>query len=434
MSALTLAAELVGIDSVNPALVPGGAGETAIVGHLEARLRDAGFDTTVVDARGSPGRPSLVARGPGPDDVPTVVLNGHLDTVGVAGCRRRSPRRSTATGCCGRGAADMKGGVAAIVAAAEHLVATGAPVRPVLALVADEEDASIGSEAVIAALPGLGIQPDVCLIAEPTGLALARSLRGFALVRVGFTGRAAHSSQPEPRESTRCHAPARLVVAVDERAAGVRERWRRPDGHPGQRRRLGVRGPRPRRSASSSVAPSPASRPTSRSTRCGRCSPRTSAPTPALEADRDPWRLDAGGPAADLSARPGDGLGDARATSTRRTGWRRRCGRRSAPPSICGPTGGGHARGRRVGRPRPGARLRPGADRASSPAWAARRQTAPCRLTRAACAATRRCSTPGCASTSSRRRRSRSPATSNDTTWSATSWPATCRCTPGSTR
>ena len=46
--AAALAAELVGIDSVNPALVPGGAGETAIVGHLEARLRDAGFDTTVV--------------------------------------------------------------------------------------------------------------------------------------------------------------------------------------------------------------------------------------------------------------------------------------------------------------------------------------------------------------------------------------------------
>jgi acetylornithine deacetylase len=67
----------------------------------------------------------------------------------------------------GRGAADMKGGVAAIIAAAEHLVANDAPVRPVLALVADEEDASLGSEAVIAALPRLGIRPDVCLIAEP---------------------------------------------------------------------------------------------------------------------------------------------------------------------------------------------------------------------------------------------------------------------------
>lgn len=121
----------------------------------------------------------------------------------------------------GRGAADMKGGVAAIIAAAEHVVANDAPVRPVLALVADEEDASLGSEAVIAALPRLGIRPDVCLIAEPTDLTLSRSLRGFVAVRVRFAGRAAHSSEAELGVNAVTHL-GRLLRAVDQRAAAVR--------------------------------------------------------------------------------------------------------------------------------------------------------------------------------------------------------------------
>jgi acetylornithine deacetylase len=195
--AADLTAELVAIDSVNPGLVAGAAGESAIVELLRARLDLAGFTTHVVQASGRNDRPSLVAFAPGPEVVPTVVLNGHLDTVGVTGMVAPFEPRVNGDRLFGRGAADMKGGIAAIVAAAEALVAREAPVRPVLALVADEEDASIGSPAVIAALPGLGVRPDVCVVAEPTDLTLARSLRGFAVVRVCFAGRAAHSSQPE---------------------------------------------------------------------------------------------------------------------------------------------------------------------------------------------------------------------------------------------
>ena len=83
MSALTLAAELIRIDSVNPGLVPGAAGESAIADYLRARLVRTGFATHLVDA--AAGRPSLVAVAPGRADRPTVILNGHLDTVGVAG-------------------------------------------------------------------------------------------------------------------------------------------------------------------------------------------------------------------------------------------------------------------------------------------------------------------------------------------------------------
>jgi acetylornithine deacetylase len=210
--------ELVSIDSVNPSLVPGAAGEAGIVAHLGSRLERSGFKTFVIEGQ---QRPSLVAVPDHHEAARTVVLNGHLDTVGVAGMVEPFSPRVEGDRLYGRGAADMKGGLAAIVVAAEELVARGAPVRPVLALVADEEDASLGSEAVIDALPGLGIEPHACLIAEPTDLAVARSLRGFAVVRVTFTGRAVHSAQAELGVNAVTHL-GRLLRAVDERAPAVR--------------------------------------------------------------------------------------------------------------------------------------------------------------------------------------------------------------------
>ncbi|MEO8093503.1 MAG: M20/M25/M40 family metallo-hydrolase [Pseudolysinimonas sp.] len=220
-AAVTLTAELVAVDSVNPALVPDAAGEAAIVEHLRVRLDSRGFVTHVIpSADGS--RLSLVAVPPGPEGAPTVVLNGHLDTVGVSGMDDPFTPQIDGDRLYGRGAADMKGGVAALVVAAERLVASGAHVRPVLALVADEEDASRGSEAVIAALPALHIRPDVCLIAEPTDLTLARSLRGFAVVEVEFSGIAAHSSQPELGVDAIRHLGA-FLSAIENRAVQIRE-------------------------------------------------------------------------------------------------------------------------------------------------------------------------------------------------------------------
>ena len=84
-AAVGLLSELVGIDSVNPGLVPGAAGESQIVRHLETRLQRSGFTTSVVPARGAGDRPSLVAVPPSRPEWPVVVLNGHLDTVGVSG-------------------------------------------------------------------------------------------------------------------------------------------------------------------------------------------------------------------------------------------------------------------------------------------------------------------------------------------------------------
>lgn len=124
----------------------------------------------------------------------------------------------------GRGACDMKGGCAALVVAAETLARSthGTP-RLVLALVADEEDRSVGTEAVIAALPGLGLTPDVAVVAEPTWLDLATGHRGYAVAEVVFTGRAAHSSQPEEGVNAITHL-GRFLARVEQAATRVEER------------------------------------------------------------------------------------------------------------------------------------------------------------------------------------------------------------------
>ena len=189
-----------------------------MVEHLRDRLERNGFETHVVIPQGRPDRPSLVAAGPDAGSGPTVLLTGHLDTVGVEGMDE--PFAATVDGdrLSGRGSSDMKAGVAAMVVAAEELVRRPLRGRVVLALVADEEDASLGAEAVLAALPGLGIRPDVAVVGEPTWLAVAESLRGYALVEVTFTGRAAHSSQPDEGVNAVAHL-GRLLAAVEARDA-----------------------------------------------------------------------------------------------------------------------------------------------------------------------------------------------------------------------
>ena len=337
-AAVALTAELVAIDSVNPGLVPGAAGEDEIVEYLRARLDAAGFATQVVEAEETGGRPSLLAVGPGSPADPTVVLNGHLDTVGVAGMTAPLTPVRDGDRLSGRGAADMKGGVAALVTAAEAVVASRVPGRVVLALVADEEDASRGSEAVIAALPSLGIRPDVCVIAEPTDLIPARSLRGFAVVRVRFEGRAAHSSQPQLGVNAVSHL-GRLVMSVDARATEVRARGGdlmvtiarggdSPFVIPEWAECLVERRTVPGESAATALA------------EVRDLLPPGADATAELHAYREAWELDAAGPAADLAARLGGALGTSATFAApywmEAPLWQAVC-----PTLVCGPSGGG---------------------------------------------------------------------------------------------
>ena len=343
-----LTAELVRIDSVNPGLVPHAAGESAIVRHLSDRLRARGFDTHLVTPPGRPDRPSLVAVGPACRSGPTVVLNGHLDTVGVDGMVE--PFAATIDGdrLRGRGASDMKSGVAAMVVAAEELTARAVPGRVVLALVADEEDASLGTEAVLEALPRLGVRPDVAVVGEPTWLALAQTLRGYALVEVTLEGRAAHSSQPELGVNAVAHL-GRLLVAVEDRgralAAGggslmvtVASGGESPFVLAHSARALVERRTVPGESAGDGLAEvEDLLADLSRSDRTFRGSAR-------LVIAREAWRLDGEGPAAALGAQLEDALTNGSPLDrVHAPYWMEAPLFQAAgiPTIVCGPAGGG---------------------------------------------------------------------------------------------
>jgi acetylornithine deacetylase len=219
--AIELTRALVALDTVNPALVPGAAGERPAVELLAARVAQRGFEVEVV---GPPDRPSLVATHRGRGGGLSLAFNGHLDTVGVEGMDDPFSGRIEGDRMYGRGTCDMKAGVAAMVVAAERAAEAGHDGDIVLALVADEEHGSLGSAAVLEHLRGAGRLPDACIVGEPTWLKVIVAHRGFSVVEVDLHGRAAHSSRPHDGVNA-VTLLGRLLGGVEERdkalAAGV---------------------------------------------------------------------------------------------------------------------------------------------------------------------------------------------------------------------
>lgn len=190
-SAADLLARLVAIPSVNPDLVPGAGGEAAIADFCQAWLAERGFEVHRLERR--PGRPSVVGVARGAGGGRSLMLNGHYDTVTLAGyggdplaAERRDGK------LYGRGAFDMKSGVAAMMAAAARAKEAGLAGDLFVACVADEEHASSGTEEVVAAF-----RADAAIVTEPSHLELTVAHKGFAWFEVVVHGRAAHGSRPE---------------------------------------------------------------------------------------------------------------------------------------------------------------------------------------------------------------------------------------------
>lgn len=185
-----LVADLVSIDSVNPALVPGGAGEEEVAAFVARWLADAGLEVEVVEA--GPGRPSVVGTARGRGGGRTLMLNGHVDTVGVEGMREPHVPHVRDGRLYGRGGYDMKAGVAACMLAAAAAVDAGLAGDVIVTAVADEEHASVGVQAVLERF-----RADACVVAEPTGLEVVVAHKGFAWWEIEAIGRAAHGSRPD---------------------------------------------------------------------------------------------------------------------------------------------------------------------------------------------------------------------------------------------
>ena len=184
-----LLARLVAVDSVNPGLVSGAAGEARIAGVVRDWALAASLAAELVEH--GPGRSSVVVRG-GRPGARRLLLCGHLDTVGPGGMTDPLVPRIEGDRLYGRGAYDMKAGLAAALVACREAHRAGLPGEVVVAAVADEEDRSAGVRAL---LPGL--DADAAIVTEPTEMAVGVAHKGFVWTEIAVTGVAAHGSRPE---------------------------------------------------------------------------------------------------------------------------------------------------------------------------------------------------------------------------------------------
>jgi acetylornithine deacetylase len=185
-----LLSSLVAADSVNPSLVPGGAGEHEVVTVIEDWARDAGLETERLEE--TPGRPSVLVRASGTGGGRSLLLCGHVDTVNVEGMSDAHTPRIDGDRLYGRGAYDMKAGVAAALLAAREAARLGLAGDVVVAAVADEEHASLGVQEALRR-----VSAEAAVVTEPTELELTVAHKGFVWSEIEVTGRSAHGSQPE---------------------------------------------------------------------------------------------------------------------------------------------------------------------------------------------------------------------------------------------
>jgi acetylornithine deacetylase len=185
-----LTARLVAIDSTNPDLVPGGAGEGEIADFVAGWLGEAGLEVAVHEA--APGRPNVVGRVPGRGGGRSLLLNAHLDTVAAGGMERPFAPVLRDGRLHGRGAIDMKASLAAImfVARAARDLDLGGDL--IVTAVADEEYASVGTQEIVERY-----RADAAIVTEPSGLDLCLAHKGFVWLEVETRGVAAHGSAPD---------------------------------------------------------------------------------------------------------------------------------------------------------------------------------------------------------------------------------------------
>ena len=185
-----LVCELVAIESVNPDLVATGSGESKIAAFVAAWLAAEGLAVQVVEP--VPGRASVIGVLSGAGGGTSLMLNAHMDTVGAGGMKDPFVPVVREGRVYGRGAYDMKGSLAAIMIAAREAKKLKLDGDVIIAAVADEEVASVGTAAVLKR-----VEADAAIVTEPTEMRLCLAHKGFAWLEVETRGVAAHGSRPD---------------------------------------------------------------------------------------------------------------------------------------------------------------------------------------------------------------------------------------------
>ena len=185
-----LIADLVRIDSINPDLIEGAAGEGEIARFVADWLGDAGLAVEVEEV--APGRFNAVGIARGSGGGKSLLLNAHMDTVGVAGMERPFEPTVENGRLHGRGSYDMKAGLAAIMLTGAEAAKAGLSGDVIVTAVCDEEVASIGTARVAERY-----RADAAVVSEPTEMRLALAHKGFVGFEIETKGRAAHGSRPD---------------------------------------------------------------------------------------------------------------------------------------------------------------------------------------------------------------------------------------------
>jgi acetylornithine deacetylase len=214
----TTLADLVRINSVNPAFSDGSTNERDAAAYVARALGRLSMEVTTLEPEA--GRVSVVGRLPGSGGGRSLMLYGHLDTVGAGGMNDPFGAAIRDGRLYGRGAYDMKGGLAACIGAAKALRDAGADLAGDLLVVApaDEEVASIGMQEVLK-----HHRTDAAVVTEPTELAVCLAHKGFSWIEVVTAGRAAHGSRFEEGIDANMRM-GRFLARLDELEQELRDR------------------------------------------------------------------------------------------------------------------------------------------------------------------------------------------------------------------
>ncbi len=208
-----------------------GAGGTRAAGNLGGAGTPGG--ATGAGDRGDSAGASGARGGTGATPR-SLLLTGHIDAVSVEPREQWTSDPFVATErdgfLFGRGANDMKGGLAAVVVALEALHAAGVTLagEVLFAAVTDEESSGMGSWSVVERFRERGLHPDAGLCAEPTEFEAWVACRGILKPRLTVPGRAGHSQEPQPdwREGGAVNAIDKLVPVLTE-VRRLNDDWRR---------------------------------------------------------------------------------------------------------------------------------------------------------------------------------------------------------------
>ena len=192
---ITLLSELVQINSINRTLSDG-PGEREIAEFIARRLNNLKLDAEIQTV--GPDQRNVTAIIAGKDRQRSLLLNAHLDTVGVDGMEQPFTLKREGDRLYGRGTYDMKGSIAIMLSLADYFIQQKPPLDILLTFVSDEEDKSTGMEFLVDKwLPQVSPVPIGGIFLEPTEEDIGVCHRGFTWYELTVTGKAAHGSRPE---------------------------------------------------------------------------------------------------------------------------------------------------------------------------------------------------------------------------------------------